>query len=227
MLAADIVFVIDKLHELNEGHSLFRSKLDSSRVGVFGHSRGGRVAARTCQKDPRVKACANQDGMMYWHPFWLDERGRSMTQPFRMLDHLDPDPPDEAYPQMGTTRQAYLDNRAERRATARGQIFATIKGGSHHVTITTPGVSHNSFSDIRFLGRPDGGNINLWPKDVQAVTPHLHILRRITGFTAAFFDKYLLGKPAPILDNPGESGTDVIVQRYWTSGSPEDSHQPR
>jgi hypothetical protein len=214
MLVTDMIFVIDKLGELAESNTLFRSKLDMSQIGVFGHSRGGRVAAHLCQIDRRVKACINQDGMMQWHPFWLDERGESLAQPFMMLDHLDLEPPDEAFVQMGITREAYSQNRSERRRTAREQIFTTIEGGSYHVTLATPGISHNSFLDVRLLGRTDMGNINSWPKDVQEATPHAQILRRITDFTSAFFNKYLRGMPAPLLDDPSETGPEVTVQRY-------------
>ena len=93
--AADIMFVIGKLADLqNDRASPFRSRLDLNRIGVFGHSRGGRAAARVCQLDKRVKACLNQDGNMAWQPFWLDSSGRSMDQPFMMLDHLDAELPE-------------------------------------------------------------------------------------------------------------------------------------
>lgn len=89
MRAADIRFVVDQLQHLNANtESIFRARLELARLGVFGHSAGGRSAARACQLDARIKACLNQDGNMFWQPFWLDESGNSMHQPYMTLDHL-------------------------------------------------------------------------------------------------------------------------------------------
>ncbi|HBY59216.1 MAG TPA: hypothetical protein DEH78_05310 [Solibacterales bacterium] len=154
LLARDLRFTFDQVSKKLDGApDEFRSRLDITRAGAFGHSRGGRAAVRLCQIDLRLKACVNQDGNMAWHPYWRDPSGRPLQQPFLMLDHLDPDWPGEVYRKMGTTREQYARRRAERQAEARDQLYATVAGGSYHVTITTPGVSHNSFLDIRLLGR--------------------------------------------------------------------------
>lgn len=216
MRAADIRFVIDRLHQANAGRdSIFHPRLELTRIGVFGHSRGGRSAVRACQLDARIKACLNQDGSMAWQPFWLDENGASQKQPFMMLDHFDPDPPDEVFLKMGTTREQYVGRRTARQAEAREKLYGTIAGGSYHVTIKTPGVSHNSFPDIRQLGRPDGAGINAWPEDVRAATPHARILAAISTWTRAFFDKTVRGLPKPLVAALEEtSGSEVEVRRY-------------
>ena len=38
-------------------HAPFYARLDTGKIGAFGHSIGGLTAARTCQIDLRVKAC--------------------------------------------------------------------------------------------------------------------------------------------------------------------------
>jgi hypothetical protein len=38
--------------------------MDVSRIGALSHSIGGRVVARACQLDYRLKACANEDGRL-------------------------------------------------------------------------------------------------------------------------------------------------------------------
>jgi Platelet-activating factor acetylhydrolase, isoform II len=213
ILAQDIRFVIDKLIELNADRtSMFYGRLNTARFGVFGHSRGGRTSARVCQLDSRVAACLSEDGSFSWQPFWLDASGASMKQPFMMIDHLDPELPDEAFTQMGTTREAYAANRTAKRDQARETIYKTIGGGSYHLTISTPGISHNSFSDVRLLGRQDAPTINLWPKDVQATTPHPRILSTVTAYVRAFFDKYVQNIPAPLLG--ASPMPDVEVRRY-------------
>jgi len=213
ILAADIPSVIDKLRDLNaDNASIFHSKLDLARIGVFGHSRGGRVAARACQIDKRIKACANEDGNWSWQPYWLDEHGSGLHQPFMMLDHLDAELPDEAFAQMGTTREAYAQERTARQVEARKKLYGNVTEGAYHVTIIIPGISHNSFSDIRLLGRPDPGSINLWPKDVQLATPNAHILQLISSVTRAFFDTYLRGGNSPRIVSLGRD--EVRVERF-------------
>jgi hypothetical protein len=216
IFAADVVFAIDKLEELsNDTSSMFHSRLDIDRIGVFGHSRGGRTAARACQLDRRIKACLNEDGNSSWQPFWLDQAGRSLEQPFMMLDHLDPELPDEVFAQIGTTRELYAQNRSARQAEAREKLYGTVRGGSYHVTLTTPGISHNSFLDVRLLGRPDSDQMNIWPKDVQAATPHERILRLVTTFALAFFDKHVRGVgPVPLLDSENPRPADAEIQKF-------------
>src|SRR5258706_1755367 len=83
ILSADLISAIDKLRDLNtDSTSIFHSHLDISRIGVFGHSRGGRIPARACQLDWRIKACVNEDGNWAGQPFLLDEKGHSLEQPF-------------------------------------------------------------------------------------------------------------------------------------------------
>jgi Platelet-activating factor acetylhydrolase, isoform II len=213
--AADIRFVIGKLAALQQdGASLFHSRLKLDQIGVFGHSRGGRAAARACQLDKRVKGCLNEDGTMAWQPFWPDASGRSMDQPFMMLDHLDAELPDEVFKRMGATREQYAERRSARQTEAREKLYGTVKGGSYHVTIQIPGISHNSFSDSRLLGRLDSGGINSWPEDVRAATPNAHILSEISRLTRAFFDKTLRGMPAPALDSESATTKEIQVERF-------------
>ena len=60
----DISFVLDRLALLNASDSSgrFTGRLDMTRIGVFGHSLGGAVAAQFCHDDPRCKAGIDIDG---------------------------------------------------------------------------------------------------------------------------------------------------------------------
>jgi len=65
--AADTSFVIDQLSKLaadKKQASQFFAKIDLDRLGIVGHSIGGRAAGRACQLDVRIKACANEDGYL-------------------------------------------------------------------------------------------------------------------------------------------------------------------
>src|SRR5262249_26408442 len=72
--AADVRFVLDALERLNQSDSEgpFSGRLDTGRVGIFGHSFGGAVAAEVCRTDSRFQAGINLDGLIF---------GESMTHP--------------------------------------------------------------------------------------------------------------------------------------------------
>lgn len=62
--ALDIVDVVDELDQWNQ-EGFFKGSLDRSKVGVFGHSRGGGAAGESLLMDQRIKAGANVDGVQW------------------------------------------------------------------------------------------------------------------------------------------------------------------
>ncbi|WP_298916888.1 hypothetical protein [uncultured Algimonas sp.] len=80
--SADQRFVIDTLEE--EGFGDLSGVMDTSRIGVFGHSFGGSASVLTCQSDPRCDAVLNLDGQQYGG--LMDE---TVRPPFLMIytDH--------------------------------------------------------------------------------------------------------------------------------------------
>ena len=84
----DIAFALDRLARLNTADSLgrFTGRLDLTRVGVFGHSFGGAVAAQFCHEDSRCMAGIDIDGAPHGS---VIENG--LAQPFMFLlsDHGD------------------------------------------------------------------------------------------------------------------------------------------
>ncbi len=63
----DIKFVIDELEKFNnyDSNSIFKNKLDTKRIGIFGHSFGGSVAVQACKYDQRCVAGADIEGKLY------------------------------------------------------------------------------------------------------------------------------------------------------------------
>lgn len=60
----DTALVLDRLHALPSGPAArLVSRLDLARVGAFGHSMGGVVAADFCARDRRCRAALNLDGI--------------------------------------------------------------------------------------------------------------------------------------------------------------------
>ncbi len=84
----DVAFVLDRLARLNasDASRKFTGRLDMTRVGVFGHSLGGAVAAQFCHEDSRCTAGIDVDGAPHGS---VIEAG--LRQPFMFLlsDHGD------------------------------------------------------------------------------------------------------------------------------------------
>lgn len=79
----DAVFTADQIEKLESGEikSIFSGRLDTSRLGVFGHSFGGAAAGQVCLNDARFKAFINMDGT----PFG-DTIRNNLSQPFLLLN---------------------------------------------------------------------------------------------------------------------------------------------
>ena len=60
--SADVTSVLDRM--LNGRHEAgrFASVIDTTRIGMLGHSIGGAAALEACLSDARIKACVNFDG---------------------------------------------------------------------------------------------------------------------------------------------------------------------
>ncbi|WP_152393318.1 alpha/beta hydrolase family protein [Paenibacillus guangzhouensis] len=63
----DTAFVLDQVEKLNRGDedNRFIGRIDTSRIGMFGHSYGGATAAQMLVEDTRIKAAINMDGLLY------------------------------------------------------------------------------------------------------------------------------------------------------------------
>ncbi|MGZ7148831.1 alpha/beta hydrolase family protein [Bacillus sp. BC08] len=63
----DVVFVLNQIEKLNQSDKdgRFTGRIDTSRIGMFGHSYGGATAAQVLVEDSRVKAAINMDGTLY------------------------------------------------------------------------------------------------------------------------------------------------------------------
>lgn len=80
--SSDMIFMADQISHLNDGsiQSIFKGRLDTENMGIFGHSFGGAAAGEACLRDNRFKAFINVDGT----PFG-DTVGNIIQQPFMVL----------------------------------------------------------------------------------------------------------------------------------------------
>lgn len=63
--AADLAFVLDRISEAREGNELpFAGQVDTDRVGLLGHSLGGRIAGAFAAIDSRAAAWIGVEGLV-------------------------------------------------------------------------------------------------------------------------------------------------------------------
>ncbi|KAB2394174.1 alpha/beta hydrolase family protein [Bacillus cereus] len=88
----DVSFVLNQIEKLNQNDEtgFFTGRMDTSRIGMFGHSYGGATAAQILAKDSRVKAAINMDGTLYGEIF--PESG--IGKPFLLMSAEEPDEAD-------------------------------------------------------------------------------------------------------------------------------------
>ena len=122
--ADDISFVIDKLDEMNHGSGFFGGKLDTARIGVFGHSFGGAASAQACLTDRRCKAGINIDGLQLGDLIY-----KNLTRPFMFVHH---------------------DNVEAKNRTPNRFFFERVDNTAYLLLIK--GTRHLNFSDISIPG---------------------------------------------------------------------------
>jgi dienelactone hydrolase len=207
--AADLTFVLNQLTRLNLGAlaSPFKGRLDLSRVGVLGHSFGGRVAARACQLDMRLKA-----GLL------LDSFGRKLTvdknpdrstieQPM-MIQYARRVPAGGIPRLLALLQTPGLDLEGELRRV-RKEFCESVKGVSYEVVLDTPGIIHESFSDMPLLesGQTEDSKRN-----------RCKAMEYARSYTRAFFDRHVRSLPAPLLDHAPDNPREVELTRHTFRG---------
>ncbi len=203
LCAADLMFVLDQLERLNAGaiSSRFKGRLDLAGVGAFGHSLGGRVAARTCQLDKRLKACLSLDGLARKPHFDEKPDGSTLQQPFMVIRQPYKVPPDEVLARMKKTREQQIEENRK----IRQDFFESVKAGSYDLSVNTPGINHQSFSDLPLL---ESGQSE---ETMNARRTAMEITRK---YIRAFFDRYVQGRKAPLLEAGAEKPLEVEMTRY-------------
>jgi hypothetical protein len=188
VLARDVGFVLDRLADVGRAdpNGLLTGRLDLDRTGLFGVSMGGIVGAEACRTDPRLRACLLLDSRMP-----TDVVADGLPQPAMWLTR------DAASMQREGWSQADVDQHQQTMAAA----FAAAHADAYLVRI--PGTFHADFTDIPGV-LPLARSVGLaGPIGVERA----HAV--INAYSRAFFDRYLGGAAAPLLDAPGDPGIRI------------------
>ena len=125
--AADIAFFLDEMTIWNEDGGMFNGRLDTTAVGIFGHSTGGGTAVEFCLIDERCAAGVGLDSWVLPVSEALLEDGP--TQPFMFI----------------STPQ-WLGSDNKRRGLA---IFNSLPSDGYNLALADTG--HYDFSDLVML----------------------------------------------------------------------------
>jgi hypothetical protein len=194
VLADDASFVLDQLGALDasDPRGLFQGRLDLRRVGIFGHSLGGIVAAEACRLDDRFKAGMDIDAFV---PQEVVESG--LTQPFMFITR-----------DAATMEQELAKQDPERRREAIDEQMGSIQAllgrlQSAGYLVEIRGMFHFNATDLP-LWTPLTSTIGL-TGPIDASRAH----RIINAYTLAFFDRHLAGRATPLLDGPSPDYPEV------------------
>lgn len=159
----DVAFILDQVEKLNQSDEadLFTGRIDTSRIGMFGHSYGGATATQMLAEDSRIKAAINMDGTLYGSVF--PESG--IGKPFLLMSADNSEESDEDLDE-DSQEVEVRDKRA-------------LAGGGMSMVI--PHTNHMSFTDFSLFSpllRSNGEN----PRQVHRI---------INEFSLAFFDRYV------------------------------------
>jgi len=189
--AEDVVFTLDQLADLDRAdpNGVLTGRLDLDRAGLFGVSMGGIVGAEACRLDARLRACLLMDAPM---PLGVVHDG--LMQPTMWITRDSATMQDEGWKQVDIV---------EHQTTMRS-VFDSLRAQGYFVQV--PGMFHADLTDI-----PDLMPItSLLGYTGPIGTGHAHDI--INAFSAAFFDRHLTGRPAPLLDEPAREHPEVLVQ---------------
>lgn len=204
--AGDIHFAINQVTLLNRPAGMvapFSGRVDLNNIAAWGHSFGGRAAARACQLDHRIRACLNGDGLATDGPIFRYAGAALPSQPFMWIELFHEPPSDEQLTQFQITRKDWNKNHQTQIATDE-QELRECPGGSYHVSINLPGIDHFSFTD-----RP------LIESEAKEDTERaIRALTAIETYTVAFFDRYLEQKNNSLLDESDKKTTGIVVERF-------------
>lgn len=194
--------VLDELTVINSpGAGRFAQRFDLDRVGIFGFSFGGAIAAQAAWLDRRFKAAANLDG---WHFAEADEQG--VDCPYLLLSDDTP-PPSPADLMAADPRQravALLSDRDYRNALQNLQ-----RHGGYYFVVTATG--HTDFTDPTLRSRLKS---LLRLRRVQRDS-----LLLINTCVVEFFAQFLLGRESELFIDDGRA-LPGLRRQIWSRPPP-------
>jgi len=171
VLVADVRFVLDSLQEMNAHGKFWGGHIDTSKIGIVGHSMGGTTAALATKEEPRILAGVNLDGSTF-PGMNADVRPVELHKPLLFI---------------ATEEHASGEGRAREYSGSESDTYYVVVPGTDHMTFTDKRLVQNHFA---LESQSDSKSLESAPLAVEATR----------SLVEQFLGKYLQGKPAPSLD---------------------------
>ena len=204
--AADLRFVLDELDRLDRADPDGRltGRLDAARAGVFGHSFGGAVAAEVCRADPRVRAGADLDGLIFGEP-----RTAGFGKPFLVFfdDGRIPTAAEIARLELVARRHWTFiaeNERSIRRGLAQVHGYLAVLRGGRHVSFC----DKLYYTPVRRV-RPANNTL-------LGAIPYERASEIVNAYLLSLFRRHLTGKEDGLLDSPSPY-PEVQIERLPNS----------
>lgn len=181
-------------------------RIDLEHVGAFGHASGGNAVAQLCASDLRIAACLDEDG---WTPNGLLPQlnpPQLPRQPFLLIDVplKWPDGAELSYAHITRDQFTRLARNSDAAADSELKL---LRSGAYRISLLRPDWNDQDFTDGPLVWSMRRGHIgNTEARTALAIT---------NVYSRMFFDKYLKGRSAPLLDsNTDVPFSNVRVRRY-------------
>jgi pimeloyl-ACP methyl ester carboxylesterase len=183
----DLVYTLDQMELLQSGDipSIFQGHLDTSRIGMFGHSTGGGAVLQACWQDQRCQAVVGQDP-------WLVPYERAM--PASGISK----------PSLTMFSENWL---REPNLALVNQLWENQQQGSQLQRMTILGTQHYDFSDIS-LYSPLGATLGL--KGPISAEREISLFN---DFLIGFFDLHLVNPDSTLLANAIQEYSEVNFEQ--------------
>jgi hypothetical protein len=201
--ARDMSFVLDRLAALDKGVGLFARRLDLTRVGAFGHSRGGQVSGTVRLLDARFRGGINIDGNESGRSYQPISGNDGGKQPFLWIEDQIQRPTQQQLQQQGLTDAQWKGILEEG-----DRLLRNITGGVMRVTIARLESGHMDFSDYPFWDVSAAPQVRAGKMRTMAIT---------RDYVRAFFEGCLKGQWGGLRKLATEAGKtypDVAAQRF-------------
>ena len=185
---ADLKFVLESV-KAGEVRPLQPFKLNTNRVGVFGHSMGGATAISALVNDTRFAAGANHDGTMYGDVLKLGTGAPVLLM--ASTGHNQTEDP------------SWYD------------VWQRLRGWGLQLQIEPS--SHQLYSDLQLINKIVGGSLSgLLGEDPLDGARAFELM---WTYTVAFFDHFLKGKGEGVLSAPSSAYPEVVFENQTRQAS--------
>lgn len=217
----DVKFVLARIESLasekfDNHDNLFYHMLDLERIGMFGHSMGGATTTQMCRREHRIKAGVNMDG-----PLFGPDYEEGFKKPYMMIVA------ENSIRRTNTTmteKELTAQNMTREEELYLKTIFKyggvnlcgniRAEGGDAYYTFVK-GAGHNTFTDVPLVKEVSFllNFLEYFGLNTGTIQP-LRSVEIMNELLVQFFNKYLLKKPALLLENShGNKFTEVVISR--------------